>query len=262
MDGLENKNNLPDQGVFELKGVFFSYGSQKQNILNNINLKITPGQTLGIVGVIGSGKTTLAHILLRFYDPVSGNILIDGTTIREISLKGLRDYIGYVSQEPFLFSTSIRNNLTLGRENVTDVEIEEIIEISGLKLDLKRFPDHIETLIGEKGVTLSGGQKQRIALARALLKDPKVLILDDSFSSLDTEMEMMLLKNLNKYFKTTTKIIISHRLSAILNADQIVVINDGSVLEQGTHPQLLKFGGIYADLFRNQELMREMEIIL
>tara|TARA_B100000686_G_scaffold28072_1_gene27898 strand:- start:1177 stop:2922 length:1746 start_codon:yes stop_codon:yes gene_type:complete len=262
VDQFENENKIPNQGVLELIGVFFSYGSEKQNILNDINLKISPGQTLGIVGVIGSGKTTLAHILLRFYDPVSGNILIDGTSIREIPLKSLRDYIGYVSQEPFLFSTSIRNNIALGRKNVSDSEIEEIIEISGLKPDLKRFPDYIETLIGEKGVTLSGGQKQRIALARALLKNPKVLILDDFFSNLDSEMEVTLLENLNKCFKDTTKIIISHRLSAILNADQIVVINEGSILEQGTHPQLLKLGGIYADLFRNQELMREMEIIL
>tara|TARA_Y100001934_G_scaffold266359_1_gene345700 strand:- start:58 stop:1803 length:1746 start_codon:yes stop_codon:yes gene_type:complete len=262
VNDLESKNNLPDQGMLELTGVFFSYENKKPNILNDINLKISPGQTLGIVGVIGSGKTTLAHILLRFYDPVSGDILIDGTSIREIPLKGLREFIGYVSQEPFLFSTSVRNNIALGRNNVSDSEIREIIEISGLKSDLKRFPDHIETLIGEKGVTLSGGQKQRIALARALLKNPKVLILDDSFSNLDSEMEMTLLENLNKHFKKTTKIIISHRLSAILNADQIVVINDGAVLEKGTHPQLLKLGGIYADLFRNQELMREMEIIL
>tara|TARA_B100000686_G_scaffold144179_1_gene151701 strand:+ start:1032 stop:2777 length:1746 start_codon:yes stop_codon:yes gene_type:complete len=262
VDEPENKNNLPDQGTLELKGVFFSYRSGKKNILNDINLKISPGQTLGVVGVIGSGKTTLAHILLRFYDPVSGNILIDGTSIRDTPLKGLRDYIGYVSQEPFLFSTSIRNNIALGRKNVSDSEILEIIEISGMKSDLKRFPDHIETLIGENGVTLSGGQKQRIALARALLKNPKVLILDDSFSNLDSEMEKKLLENLNKYFQATTKIIISHRLSAILNADQIVVINDGAVLEQGTHPQLLKLGGGYADLFRSQELMREMEIFL
>jgi len=262
VDEFKNKNNMAEQGVLRLTGVFFSYDSKKQNILNDINLNVSPGQTLGVVGVIGAGKTTLAHILMRFYDPVSGDIFIGGKSIREIPLRSLRDYIGYVSQEPFLFSTSVKNNIALGRENVSDSEIQEIIKVSGLESDLNRFPDHIETLVGEKGVALSGGQKQRIALARALLKNPKILILDDSFSNLDSAMEVILLKNLKKYFRDTTKIIISHRLSAIMNADQIVVVNDGAVLERGTHLQLIKHGGMYAELFRNQELMREMEIFL
>ena len=262
IDKVGNKNYIPDQGELELTGVFFSYPVEEKNILKDINLKVSPGQTLGIVGVIGSGKTTLAHILLRFYDPVSGDILIDGKSIKEVPLKELRGCIGYVSQEPFLFSTSIRNNIALGMQNVSDSEIEEIIQISGLESDLKRFPDHIETLVGEKGVTLSGGQKQRIALARALLKNPKVLILDDSFSNLDSEMEEMLLENLMKNFINTTKIIISHRLSTIKNADKIVVVTEGEISEQGTHSQLMKRRGVYADLFRNQELTREMEIIL
>ena len=262
IDKVGNKNYIPDQGELELTGVFFSYPGEEKNILKDINLKVSPGQTLGIVGVIGSGKTTLAHILLRFYDPVSGDILIDGKSIKEVPLKELRGCIGYVSQEPFLFSTSIRNNIALGMQNVSDSEIEEIIQISGLESDLKRFPDHIETLVGEKGVTLSGGQKQRIALARALLKNPKVLILDDSFSNLDSEMEEMLLENLMKNFINTTKIIISHRLTTIKNADKIVVVTEGEISEQGTHSQLMKRRGVYADLFRSQELTREMEIIL
>lgn len=251
-----------DHGNLELANVFFSYSSDTKNILNGFDLRISQGETLGIVGIIGSGKTTLAKILLRFYDPVSGDVFIDGKSIREFSLRGLRDYIGYVSQEPFLFSMSIRNNIALGCENASDSEIEKVVEIAGLGSDLNQFADGIETLIGEKGVTLSGGQKQRIALARALLKNPKLLILDDSFSNLDSEMEEKLLNNLSRYYKDTTKIIISHRLSTIFKAENIVVIEDGAVLEQGDHSQLVKLGGVYADLFRNQELAREMEIIL
>jgi len=174
----------------------------------------------------------------------------------------LRDYIGYVSQEPFLFSISIRNNIALGRENASDSEIEKIVAIAGMTSDLESFPDHLETMIGEKGVTLSGGQKQRIALARALFKKPPLLILDDSFSNLDSEMEEELLRNLKTHFKDTTKIIISHRLSTILNAENIIVMEDGSISEQGNHSQLVKSGGIYAGLFQSQELAREMEIIL
>ena len=252
----------PSHGDLELRNVFFSYSGEADRSLNGIDLKVLPGQTLGIVGVIGSGKTTLAQIILRFYDPISGDILIDGKSIRDFSLHSLRNYIGYVSQEPFLFSTSIRNNIALGNENISDSEIEKIVQIAGLDSDLKIFPDHIETLVGEKGVTLSGGQKQRIALARALLRNPKLLILDDSFSNLDSKMEEDLLQNLKKYYRNATKIIISHRLSTILNADNIIVIENGAISEQGNHSQLVELGGVYAELFRNQELAKEMKIIL
>ena len=249
-------------GDLKISGIRFQYSSENQEALKEMDLTISCGQTLGIVGVIGSGKTTLARLLLRFYDPASGDIWIDGKSIQEMPLKGLRDYIGYVSQEPFLFSTSIRSNIALGRENASDSEIEKIVEIAGMTSDLESFPEHLETMIGEKGVTLSGGQKQRIALARALFKNPPLLILDDSFSNLDSEMEEELLRNLKIHFKDTTKIIISHRLSTILNAENIIVMEDGSISEQGNHSQLVKLGGIYAGLFQSQELAREMEIIL
>ena len=249
-------------GDLKISGIRFQYSSENQEAVKEIDLKISCGQTLGIVGVIGSGKTTLARLLLRFYDPASGDIWIDGKSIQEMPLKGLRDYIGYVSQEPFLFSTSIRSNIELGRDNASDSEIEKIVEIAGMTSDLESFPEHLETMIGEKGVTLSGGQKQRIALARALFKNPPLLILDDSFSNLDSEMEEELLRNLKIHFKDTTKIIISHRLSTILNAENIIVMEDGSISEQGNHSQLVKLGGIYAGLFQSQELAREMEIIL
>ena len=250
------------KGDLKISGIRFKYPSETQEALKEIDLTIPCGKTLGIVGVIGSGKTTLARMLLRFYDPTSGNIVIDGKSIQEMPLKDLRDSIGYVSQEPFLFSTSIRNNILLGRGNASDSEIEEIVEIAGMTSDLESFADHLETVIGEKGVALSGGQRQRIALARALFKKPSLLILDDSFSNLDSEMEEKLLGNLKTHFKDTTKIIISHRLSTILNADMIIVMEDGSVVEQGNHSQLVKSGGIYANLFQSQELAKEMEIIL
>ena len=262
VDEGANFMDIPNHGDLEFVKVCFSYSGGADRTLNGVDLRVLSGQTLGVVGLIGSGKTTLAQLILRFYDPISGDILIDGKSIREFSLQSLRNYIGYVSQEPFLFSTSIRNNIALGNKNISDSEIEKIVQVAGLESDLKIFPDHMETLIGEKGVTLSGGQKQRIALARALLKNPKLLILDDSFSSLDSEMEKGLLENLKKYYSNTTKIIISHRLSTILSADNIVVIENGAISEQGNHSQLVELGGVYAELFRNQELAREMKIIL
>jgi len=246
----------------KFSGICFNYPNKKIKALEEINLELSAGQTLGVVGVIGGGKTTLCQMLLRFYDPNSGDISISGKSIRDLPLKLLRDYIGYVNQEPFLFSMSIRNNIILGRKNVTDGKIEKVVRLSGLASDLSQFPENLETSVGEKGITLSGGQKQRIALARALLMNPKVLILDDSFSNLDSEMEEKLLQNLNEYYKETTKIIISHRLSAVKDADKIIVIENGKIIEQGNHSQLLDFGGVYTELFRNQSLAREMEIIL
>ncbi|MBC8285566.1 MAG: ABC transporter ATP-binding protein [Nitrospinae bacterium] len=262
VDKKTDQKAITDFGNLRFSNICFSYPDENRSALKDVDLEILEGQTLGIVGVIGSGKTTLSQMLFRFYDPDSGEISISGKNIRDLPLTEIRDCIGYVSQEPFLFSTSIRNNIALGRENVTETELEKIVRLSGLTSDLSQFPEHIETQIGEKGVTLSGGQKQRIALARALLKNPKILILDDSFSNLDSEMEEKLLQNLKEHFKYTTKIIISHRLSAIIGADNIVVMKNGMILEQGNHSQLVQLGGVYANLFRNEELAREMEIIL
>ncbi len=259
---ISDGNYFPTRGNLEFSDIRFTYPDEPRESLKGINLKIPRGQTLGIVGMIGAGKTTLANMLLRFYDPDSGVISIDGKSIREVPLKSLRDYIGYVSQEPFLFSMSIRNNISLGREKVSDSEMDKIVQLSGLDSDMDQFPDRLDTEIGEKGVSLSGGQKQRIALARALLKKPQLLILDDAFSNLDTETENRLLCNLTDSFREVTKIIISHRLSTIREANSIIVLAEGAIAEQGSHSQLVEASGIYASLFQRQELAKEMEIVL
>jgi len=262
VQNIPNNDYIINPGDIKISNLYFRYSENTPDILKGIELNIPKGQTLGIVGSIGSGKTTLAQLLLRFFDPVSGDILINGESIREFPLNSLRDYIGYVNQEPFLFSTTIRNNIALGNDNVSDFDIVKAIKLAGLKPDLDKFPEYLETLIGEKGVTLSGGQKQRVALARIFLKKPEIFILDDSFSNLDSKTESLLLDNLRVYFKDITKIIISHRLSSILNAENIIVIEDGKIIEKGNHTKLLSLGNVYANLFRKQELAKEMEIVL
>jgi len=262
VQSIQNIHHKINPGDIKISNLYFKYSENTPDVLKGIEVNIPKGQTLGIVGSIGSGKTTLVQLLLRFFDPVSGEILINGKPIREFPLNSLRDYIGYVNQEPFLFSTTIRNNIALGNDNVSDFDILQAIELAGLKSDLEKFPDHLETLIGEKGVTLSGGQKQRVALARTFLKKPEILVLDDSFSNLDSETESLLLDSLRTYFKDMTKIIISHRLSSILSAENIIVIEDGKIIEEGNHTKLLSLGNVYANLFREQELAKEMEIIL
>jgi len=256
----EGTGTLVEVGDIEFQGLKFSYPGEDTLSLKGIGIKIFQGQTLGVVGVIGSGKTTLAQMLLRFYDPTAGALLIGGRPIKEIHR--LRDSIGYVSQEPFLFSMSIRDNIVLGRVSATDRELEEIVRIAGLKKDVERFPHRLDTLIGDRGVSLSGGQKQRVALARALIKKPEILILDDAFSHLDSETEEEILENIQGQLRQTTTLIISHRLSAVRGADQIIVMDAGQIIEQGNHTSLVRAGGVYANLFQNQLLAREMEILL
>ena len=257
-----NLNLLKEVSKIKLSRVCFTFPDENIQALQEINIDLLKGQTLGIVGVIGGGKTTLCEIILRFYDPDSGDVLISGKSIRDLPLSELRDCIGYVSQEPFLFSMSIRNNIILGREGVTEEEINKVVRFSGLDSDLDQFPEKLETSIGEKGVTLSGGQKQRIALARALLRNPKILILDDAFSNLDSEMEEKLLRNLKEHYRDTTKIIISHRFSALVDAENIIVLDSGKIVEQGEHSQLCRLKGVYANLFHSQSFARELEMIL
>jgi ATP-binding cassette, subfamily B, multidrug efflux pump len=254
----EDSSSIAEMGDIEFQGLEFSYPGTDTLTLKGVDIKISKGQTLGVVGVVGSGKTTLAQILLRFYDPTAGTLLIGNHPINKISLQKLRGSIGYVSQEPFLFSTSIRDNIVLGRG--LDLDLDKIVQVARLKDDIARFPNGLDTLIGERGVSLSGGQKQRVALARALITKPEILILDDAFSNLDSDTEEEILKNVREQLSQTTTLIISHRLSAVRDADKIIVMCAGQIIEQGNHVSLIHEGGVYAGLSQNQSLAKEMEI--
>jgi len=251
------------KGQIEFKNFSFTYPEAETQALKHIDLTIAKGQTVAIVGKIGSGKSTLAQMLPRLYEGnQEGNILIDGEPIQNIPLSILRQSIGYVDQEPFLFSMSIRANIAFGNANATPEDIERVVQDAGLAGDLDRFPDGLETIVGERGVSLSGGQKQRIALARALLKRPEILVLDDAFSSLDAETEDFILKKINTARERATTVIITHRLSIARQADQIIVLDDGEIVERGTHLELVRKKGIYTTMIESQSLAQQMEITL
>ena len=247
----------------DFKNVSFIYGRQKNGhpALNGINFSLPVGRSVGLVGRIGSGKSTLAHLVPRLFDTSSGEILIDGRNIRELALSDLRKIIGYVPQDPFLFSTSLRRNLVLGRDQYTEEELERAIKIAKLDRDIEIFPHGLETLVGERGVTLSGGQKQRATLARALVMDPPVLILDDSLSSVDAQTEAEILQGLKSILKEKTCLIISHRISAVKEADEILVLDEGKIIERGNHEELVRRAGVYAELYQQQRLSEELEQI-
>jgi ATP-binding cassette, subfamily B, multidrug efflux pump len=251
------------RSALEFRRVSFSYGRSDNGhtALDDFNFTLPGGKTVGLVGRIGSGKSTVAQLLPRLFDVSSGEILLDGQDIRRLSLHELRRMIGCVPQDPFLFSTSLRRNLTFGRDEVTDAEVERAVRIAKLDRDLETFPQGIETVVGERGVTLSGGQKQRATLARALLMDSPVLILDDCLSSVDAQTEAEILHGLKAILREKTCLIISHRISAVKEADEILVLDAGRVIERGSHEQLIRREGVYADLYRQQRLSEELEQI-
>jgi ATP-binding cassette subfamily B protein len=250
------------KGEIEFRGLDFFYPQRNQESLKDIRLKIPEGQILAIVGMIGSGKSTLVQLIPRLYEAGQDMLFLDGHSIREIPLAVLRESIGFVNQEPYLFSATIRENITFGVNEVADDEINEVVRKAGLLADMNRFPDGLGTIVGERGVSLSGGQIQRIALARALLTRPKILILDDAFSSLDAETEEDILSDIKEFTRGVTTVIVSHRLSAVRKADRIVVMNDGKIVEDGTHDKLMLLNGEYARSFKSQALAMEMEITL
>ncbi len=248
-------------GKIEFRNVSFGYGKNLPLVLKNINLNIPSGTTLAIVGNTGSGKTTLVNLIPRLYDVTEGEILIDGNDIRKIPVEVLRSKIGMAPQETFLFSDTLKNNILYGLNGngKADEILDEVTEIAQLKKDVETFPGKFETVLGERGITLSGGQKQRTALARALAIHPKILILDDSFSAVDTNTEEEILKRLKNFMKGRTNIIISHRISTVKDADKIIVLENGMIKEEGTHSELIRLGGIYADLHYKQLLEEELK---
>jgi len=246
------------EGEIEFRNVSLTIGSHR--ILKNINLKVPAGSTLGIIGPTGSGKSMLVSLIPRLWDPTEGEILIDGINITQIPLKVLRKNIGFVTQDTFLFSDTLKENITFGTNNKDESLVRWAAEVSQLSKDVEQFPKGYETIVGERGVTLSGGQKQRTTIARAIARDPKILILDDALSSVDTNTESEILKRLKTVMQQRTSIIVAHRISAIQNADQIIVLSDGEIVEQGKHSELLELDGLYASIYRRQLIAEELGV--
>jgi ATP-binding cassette subfamily B protein len=245
------------RGEVEFRNLTFSYNGVP--VLKNLNLQIPAGKTVAIVGATGSGKSTLVGLIPRLYDAPEGSLLVDGVPIRQIPLKTLRRHIGFVPQETFLFSETIRENIKFGAPEASNTEVEHAAEISNILPEIQGFPKGFDTMVGERGLTLSGGQKQRTAISRAVIRDPRILILDDALSSVDTFTEEKILRNLTGVMAGRTTILISHRVSTIQNADEIVVLHDGEIVERGTHEHLLALNGHYTDLYNKQLIEEELE---
>ncbi len=243
---------VPDVILFD--SVQFQYPSSAVTNLNDINLRINRGETIGIVGKTGSGKTTLVKQLLREYPKGQGELSINGTSIDEINLQKLRSWIGYVPQDHVLFSKTVKENILFGNlESATEEQLEEAIRLASFNQDIEMLPEGLETLVGEKGVALSGGQKQRISIARALIRNPEILILDDSLSAVDAKTEQNIIQNIKKERSGKTTIITTHRMTAVQHADQIIVLEDGEIIEHGSHEQLLQKNGWYKEQFEIQQ---------
>ena len=248
--------DLELRGDIEFRNLSFAYNGVP--VLKNINLRITAGSSLAIVGPTGSGKTTLVNLIPRIYDAKPGTVLIDGKSVREYPLEFLRHNIGFVPQETFLFSESVRENIAFGQPNASDQEVHSAAEAASIAADIESFPEKYQTLVGERGITLSGGQKQRAAIARALIRNPRILVLDDALSSVDTQTEDKILNHLREIMQGRTTIFISHRVSTVRNASQIAVLHSGQIVELGTHEELLSHNGYYTDLYNKQLLEEEL----
>jgi ATP-binding cassette subfamily B multidrug efflux pump len=244
------------RGEIEFRGLNFSYNGSP--VLHDINLRVPEGTSLAIVGPTGSGKTTLVNLIPRVYDAAPGSVLVDGHPIRDFPIEFLRRNIGFVPQETFLFSDSVRENIAFGVEDATDNDVRAAAEAANIASDIESFPDQYATVVGERGLTLSGGQKQRTAIARAIIRNPRILILDDALSSVDTHTEDKILNHLREIMRGRTTIFISHRVSTVRNADRIAVLHGGRIVEFGTHDELIARDGYYTDLYNKQLLEEEL----
>ena len=246
-------------GEIELRGLTFAYGDGPA-VLKDIDLMIPAGSSLAVVGPTGSGKSTLVGLIARLHDAKAGMVLIDGAPIREYSLAALRKSIGFVPQETFLFSTTIRQNIAFGAADASDERVQDAATVAHIRTEILEFPKGFDTVVGERGLTLSGGQKQRTSIARAVLRDPSILILDDALASVDTYTEEQILSGLKRVMQGRTTVLISHRVSTARNADQIAVLSDGRIVELGTHDELIARNGYYTGLFEKQMLEEELAV--
>ncbi len=257
-DNEETRGMSEVQGEIEFRNLTFTYDRATEPALKEINLRIAPGQTVAFVGAVGSGKSTLMNLIPRLLEAEAGQVLIDGYSIRYFPLQVLRSSIGYVPQETFLFGDTIAENIAFGVEQASREAIETAAAEAGIADDITQFPKGYETVLGERGITLSGGQKQRTAIARALIRRPKILILDDALSAVDTYTEEKILAHLRRIMRGRTSLIVSHRVSTVKDADLIVVLDDGRIAERGTHDELIAHGGLYAELYEKQLLEEEL----
>ncbi|MDQ8005153.1 MAG: ABC transporter ATP-binding protein [Pedobacter sp.] len=256
-DIVTGKEPISLKGNIAFKNVSFTYQDTGIEALKNISFEVKQGQFLAIIGKTGSGKSTLANLLMRMYDVSMGEILVDGKKLENVDLQSYRSQIGFVPQEVFLFSDTIKNNIAFGLDTVNDNQVEQAAKDAAVYYNIVDFDQQFETMLGERGITLSGGQKQRVSIARALIKEPQMLIFDDCLSAVDTKTEEEILSNLGRLMKGRTSILIAHRISTIKNADKILVLEDGEIIEEGTHQELLDLGKAYAELYQNQLLEEE-----